>query len=83
MAPVPMSVVCFRARPAAFASDPAALDRLNARLMDQLNASGRLFLSHTKLDGAFTLRLAVGHIRTTEQHLAEAWARMQDTLASM
>jgi aromatic-L-amino-acid decarboxylase len=83
LAPVPMSVVCFRARPAAFASDPAALDRLNARLMDQLNASGRLFLSHTKLDGAFTLRLAVGHIRTTEQHLAEAWARMQDTLASM
>lgn len=83
MAPVPMSVVCFRARPAALADDPAALDDLNARLMERLNASGRLFLSHTRLDGAFTLRLAVGHIRTTEAHLEAAWTQIQDTLRGM
>jgi aromatic-L-amino-acid/L-tryptophan decarboxylase len=82
LAPVPMSVVCFRARPAAIAADADALDRFNERLLEQLNASGRLFLSHTRLRGAFTLRLAVGHIRTTEAHVAEAWARICSTARS-
>jgi aromatic-L-amino-acid decarboxylase len=74
LAPVPMSVVCFRAAPAALRGDAAALDALNERLLHDLNASGELFLSHTRLNGAFALRLAVGHVRTTEAHLSAAWA---------
>lgn len=83
LAPVPMSVVCFRARPAALAGDPDALDSWNERLLHALNASGELFLSHTRLRGVFTLRLAIGHVRTTEVHLARAWAAIRETSARL
>ena len=78
-----MSVVCFRAAPRARRADAAALDVLNERLLHELNASGALFLSHTKLHGAFVLRLAIGHVRTTEAHLQDAWARIRDTAARL
>ncbi len=83
LAPAPLSVVCFRARPEHLAGDGAALDAFNERLMDELNASGRLFLSHTRVNGAFALRLAVGNVRTTEAHVAAAWQRIQDTAATL
>jgi aromatic-L-amino-acid decarboxylase len=68
VAPVPFSVVCFRAK---------GDDGFNQRLLDAVNASGQVFLSHTKLDGRFVLRLAIGHIRTTEEHVAKAWSLLQ------
>jgi aromatic-L-amino-acid decarboxylase len=71
MAPVPFSVVCFRAL-APGASD-LEIDSLNQRLMDQVNAGGEIFISHTKVRERFTLRLAVGNIRTTERHVRRAW----------
>jgi aromatic-L-amino-acid/L-tryptophan decarboxylase len=72
VAPVPMSVVCFRWTPAGV-SDEAQRDRMNATLLERVNATGELFLSHTVLDGRFVLRLAIGHIRTAEHHVARAW----------
>jgi len=42
-------------------------------LMDQVNAGGEIFISHTKVRERFTLRLAVGNIRTTERHVRRAW----------
>ena len=80
VAPAPFSVVCFRACPAELAADHAALDDLNARLLDAVNATGDVFLSHTRLEGRFVLRLAVGHIRTTERHVARAWELLQEQL---
>ena len=73
LAPVPFSVVCFRARPASASMSAAELDALNARLLDAVNATGDVFLSHTRLNGAYVLRLAVGHVRTRERHVARAW----------
>ncbi len=73
LAPVPFSVVCFRHRPAGFAGDDAALDDLNARIMDAVNRTGEVFLSHTRLDGRFTIRLAVGNLRTEARHVERAW----------
>jgi aromatic-L-amino-acid decarboxylase len=73
MAPTPLSVVCFRLLPRAKAGDEAAIDRFNERLLDEVNRMGSIFLSHTKLNGRFVLRLAIGHIRTTEAHLRLAW----------
>ena len=52
-------------------------DELNERLLDRVNASGEVFLSHTRLDGRFVLRLAIGNLRTTESHVARAWALIQ------
>lgn len=69
MAPVPFALVCFRACPA----DADELDNLNERIMNEINLSGDAYLSHTKLNGKFTLRLSVGSIRVEERHLEKVW----------
>ena len=43
-----------------------------------MNASGEIFLSHTKLNGLYTLRLAIGNLHTTERHVERAWALIQE-----
>jgi aromatic-L-amino-acid decarboxylase len=72
LAPVPFSVVCFRWNPRGTRSD-ADLDRANERLMDRVNRTGDAFLSHTRIDGRLALRMAIGHERTTEEHVRRAW----------
>jgi aromatic-L-amino-acid decarboxylase len=66
-APAPLNLVCFRVKGG---------DARNQALLDALNASGRLFLTHTKLDGKLTLRLCVGQAHTEERHVDEAWRRI-------
>ena len=74
VAPVPFSVVCFRAVPPALRGDDAALDELNSRLVDEVNQSGQVFVSHTRLDGRYVIRLAIGNLHTTEHHVHHAWS---------
>lgn len=69
LAPIPFALVCFRACPAGVDD----LDALNERIMNEINASGDAYLSHTKLGGKFTLRLSVGSIRVEERHLSKVW----------
>jgi aromatic-L-amino-acid decarboxylase len=87
LAPVPLSLVCFRACPPREGESEteraARLDQLNEAVMHAVNATGEAFLSHTKLDGRFTLRLAVGNIRTTEAHVARAWQLLRDACAQL
>ena len=66
----PLNLVCFRA---------SGGDELNQRLLDALNASGRLFLTHTRVGGALTLRLCVGQTNTTLRHVRAAWDLVRDT----
>jgi aromatic-L-amino-acid decarboxylase len=73
LAPVPFSTVCFRNVPPAMAGDEAALDAHNAAIMAAVNRTGEVFLSHTKLCGRFTIRLAVGSLRTERRHVERAW----------
>jgi len=63
-APRPFSVVCFRRE---------GTDDENEGLMERVNASGEIFISHTKLNGRLVLRLAVGNARTTEPDVRRAW----------
>lgn len=79
-APVPMSLVCFRFNPGGLSEEELA--DANLRLMEELNRSGTLFLSQTVLRGKFTLRLAVGNLRTTRDHLVEAWEAVQAALGA-
>jgi len=72
VAPVPMSVVCFRHRPAGL-TDERALEAHNAKILERVNASGEVFLSHTKLGERYVLRVAIGNLRTESSHLATAW----------
>ena len=82
VAPTPFSVVCFRARPQPELTD-AELDAFNERLLDAVNGTGEIFLSHTRLNGAFVLRLAIGHLRTTERHVARAWELLRENSAEV
>ena len=77
LAPVPFSVVCFRALPGGPA-DATAIDAFNERLLEAVNNSGSIFISHTKLDGRYALRLAIGNLHTTEAHVASAWSLLQE-----
>ena len=80
MAPVPFSLVCFRHAPRGTAE--AERDARNEAIMHAVNAGGEVFLSHTRLRGRFTLRLAVGNIRTEERHVALAWQRLRATASA-
>ncbi len=77
VAPVPFSTVCFRHIPKGLASDAAALDGHNAAIMDAVNRTGEVFLSHTRLADRFTIRLAIGSLRTERRHVERAWALLQ------
>ena len=63
-APRPFSVVCFRKQ---------GSDEENEAILERVNASGELFISHTRLDGRYVLRLAVGSERTTDEDVRRAW----------
>ena len=77
LAPVPFSVVCFRAIPPGV-SDEQEIDAFNERLMSAVNAGGEVFMSHTRLDNRFVVRLAIGNLRTTEAHVSRAWDILRD-----
>ncbi|MGQ0641154.1 MAG: pyridoxal phosphate-dependent decarboxylase family protein [Gemmatimonadaceae bacterium] len=79
MAPVTFSLVCFRYAPSGV--DDAMLNQLNQAILDRVNSSGRVFLSHTKLNERFTLRLAIGNLRSEWRHVEEAWTLLQDAAA--
>ncbi len=79
LAPAPFSTVCFRYRPRELAGredapeTAARLDALNEALLDRVNRTGRVYLSHTRLRGRFTLRVALGNPRTTPDHVRRCW----------
>ena len=68
-APAPLNLVCFRLKSG---------DDANQRLLDALNRSGDLHLTHTRLNDKMTLRLCVGQTNTTERHVQNAWRRIQE-----
>lgn len=72
LAPAQFSVVVFRYRPPSPA-DEERIDELNMQLLQRLNATGEVYLSHTRVGGRYALRLAIGNIRTTSAHVARAW----------
>jgi aromatic-L-amino-acid decarboxylase len=82
LAPTIFSVVCFRAKPRDRAWAEPDLARLNEAIMKRVNDSGEIFISHTVLNGRFTLRVAIGNLQTTERHVARAWELIQQALAT-
>jgi aromatic-L-amino-acid decarboxylase len=68
-APVPLNLICFRHKGG---------DAVNQTILDRLNRSGDLFLTHTKLNGKLTLRLCVGQTHTQAQHVQNAWRRIRE-----
>jgi aromatic-L-amino-acid decarboxylase len=80
VAPVPLSVVCFRYSPPGMS--PEAADTQNMAILDRVNRTGLAYLSHTKLGGRVILRLAIGNVRTDEHHVAQAWRLLQEAASN-
>lgn len=72
MAPVPFSTICFRFHPEEINGNNN-LNELNEILLHELNKTGEIFLSHTKLDNQFVLRVSISGLNTEERHIREAW----------
>jgi aromatic-L-amino-acid decarboxylase len=70
MAPVPFSTICFRFNPKGYKGD---VNELNSRLLEEANKNGKIFLSHTKLNDKFVIRLVVSGVRTEEKTMNQAW----------
>ena len=82
LAPVPFSVVAFRFNPPGI-EDPARLDALNAEILERVNASGEVFLSHTRVRGVYAIRLAIGNLRTDESHVVRAWELLREAAGAV
>jgi aromatic-L-amino-acid/L-tryptophan decarboxylase len=74
MAPAPLNLICFRVK---------GDDARSEELMQRLNRSGKLFLSHTRLKGKFTLRFCVGSMRTELPHVEAAWQAISEGAAAL
>jgi aromatic-L-amino-acid decarboxylase len=74
MAPVPLNLICFRHKNG---------DEFNERLLNALNASGQIYLTHTKLNDQYVIRLSVGQATTTLAHLKRSWELIVNTAESL
>jgi aromatic-L-amino-acid decarboxylase len=81
LAPTPFSTVCFRAKPRGVAKED--LDGFNEKLLEAVNATGKLFISHTRLRDRFSLRIAIGNLRTTREHVKTAWDLLRQEAGRM
>jgi aromatic-L-amino-acid decarboxylase len=79
-APVVMGVVCFRFKAG---GDDEKLDMINSRIVESINASGRAYLTQTKLHGRTVMRIGLGNVLTTERHLRNVWNLIQSTVGEV
>jgi aromatic-L-amino-acid decarboxylase len=94
-APVSMGVVCFRFIGAAAPSPRLGttargragsidrIDGINSDIVERINASGRAYLTQTKLRGRTVIRIGLGNVLTTEAHLRKAWEIIQETAEAL
>ena len=74
VAPVPLNLICLRHR---------GSDELNKKLLDELNESGEIFLTHTRLDDRFVIRICIGQARTELEHVEQAWQLITATASRL
>jgi aromatic-L-amino-acid decarboxylase len=74
MAPAPLNLICFRHKGG---------DALNQALLDTLNQSGKLYLTHTKLRDTLILRMSIGQTHTEFRHVEQAWQRIRETATAL
>jgi aromatic-L-amino-acid decarboxylase len=78
LAPVPLNVICFRHIPPGI-TDPSAIDAVNADLLERLNCTGSLFMTHTRLNGIFVIRMVIGQTNVQQRHVDRAWTLIRET----
>jgi aromatic-L-amino-acid decarboxylase len=75
-APIVMGVVCFRF----IAADKTKIDKVNSEIVERINASGRAYITQTRLRGRTVMRIGLGNILTTEEHLREVWKIIREAI---
>ena len=89
LAPAPYTVVCLRWRPAELwdrTGEPdveAFLDERNQAILETVNRTGEVFMSHARLDGRFVIRFALGHLRTEDRHVSRGWELVREAAARL
>lgn len=81
LAPVVLNVVCFRYKPSGVGNDD--LNRMNESLNHKLNDTGKIYLTHTILNGMYTLRMVTAQTNVTMEHVDRAWALIKETARSL
>jgi aromatic-L-amino-acid decarboxylase len=82
LAPVPLNLVCFRSKPKHLQTTDE-LNKWNADLLSRINNGGRMFLSHTKLDDQYVLRLVPGNDQVRMHHVQQAWEWILEAVTEM
>lgn len=82
LAPVTFSLVCFRFRPEIFTHEET-INQLNEQLLQRLNAGGRIYMTHTKLNGKYTLRMVIAQTNVEFRHVDTAWKLIKETAANV
>jgi aromatic-L-amino-acid/L-tryptophan decarboxylase len=78
LTPVTFNLICFRYKPFEIKSEDE-LNKLNEKLLHKINDTGKIYLSHTKLNGRYTLRMVIGQTYVTEEHAIKAWELIKET----
>jgi aromatic-L-amino-acid decarboxylase len=81
MAPVKLNTVCFRFKPAGMSEE--LINSVNEKLNHKLNDSGKIYLTHTTLDGKYTLRMVTAQTNVTLEHVEKAWNLIMDTARNL
>jgi len=78
LAPVPLNLICFRYRPKGIGK-AKDLNKLNVTLLEELNRTGKLYITHTMLHDVYSLRLVIGQTNVKQKHVDDAWELIQST----
>lgn len=78
LAPVNFNLICFRFKPSGVNSEER-LNEINEKLLQKINSTGKIYLSHTKLNGKYTLRMVIGQTNVNEKHIEKAWNLIKET----
>ncbi|MEZ4850049.1 MAG: hypothetical protein R3B93_15810 [Bacteroidia bacterium] len=74
----PLNLICFRYNPGNLTEDE--LNQVNETILNQVNETGKIFFTHTKLWGKYTLRMSIGQTRVTAAHVDEAWELIEEVV---
>ncbi len=82
LAPVPLNLICFRYHPNGI-DDTSQLNKLNETLLETVNATGKIYITHTKLNGAYTLRMVIAQTQVTQHDVEAAWELILSTARTL
>ncbi len=82
LAPVPLNTICFRYKPPGI-NDLEELNLINENLLENLNSTGKVYMTHTKLNGVYTIRFVIGQTSVEQKNVNNAWLLIKEIAKSL